>query len=139
MQFHSSKHRLNHKNGLENETSLLALIFRLIVAKSFLMCRHVSMPNLLIAFSTRFRRTTMHFSHVHIEKISGGAYFTAVFTIVHKRIHVKSHQNVYQNVEKHSIFGLHPLQNPFLLCYISARIFPSFLRSQKINKNSLPV
>ena len=26
----------------------------------------------------------MHFPHVHIEKVSGGAYFTAVFTIIHE-------------------------------------------------------
>ena len=37
-----------------------------------------------LQFSVKLFLATMHFSHVHIEKVSGGAYFTAVFAIIHK-------------------------------------------------------
>ena len=41
---------------------------------------------------------TMHFSHVHIEKISGGAYFTAVFTIIHKSSRKMHAFNVFAKI-----------------------------------------
>ena len=40
----------------------------------------------------------MHFSHVHIEKVSGGAYFTAVFAIIHKSSRKMHTLNVFVKI-----------------------------------------